>query len=100
MPEPAAVTVRHNPAEQRFEAPVDGHLAVASHRAEGAMLRMFHTEVPPALGGRGIAAALVQAAFVHAEANGLRIVPACSYVRSYMQKHPDTQKLLPEGMTL
>jgi predicted GNAT family acetyltransferase len=29
-----------------------------------------------------------------ARANGLRVMPACSYVRAYMRRHPDTQDLL------
>jgi predicted GNAT family acetyltransferase len=52
--------------------------------------------VPAALQGRGLAAALVQAALAWARAERLR--PTCSYVAAYMRRHPDTQDLLaPRG---
>ena len=94
------VDVRHNEAASRFEAAVDGRLAVASYHLDGNVMRMYHTEVPAALEGRGIAGQLVRAAFAHATANGLRIEPRCSYVRAYMQRHPETHALLAAGARL
>ena len=38
--------------------------------------------------GRGVAGALVEAAFAHARAAGLRVRPVCSYVRAWAQRHP------------
>jgi predicted GNAT family acetyltransferase len=58
------------------------------------VLLLTHTEVPPALEGRGIAAALVKAALDWARAEGLRVRPLCSYVVAYMRRHPETQDLL------
>ncbi len=86
--------VRHNPPASRFEATVDGHLCVADYRLAGRTMTMPHTYVPPALQGRGIAAALVAAALAHARAAGLRVRPDCSYVARYMQRHPETLDLL------
>ena len=48
-----------------------------------------HTEVPPALGGRGIAGKLVAAAVAYARSANLRVVPNCSYARSWLAKHPE-----------
>jgi predicted GNAT family acetyltransferase len=90
----AAIDVQHEPQAQRFVARVDGLLSEASYRLEGATMVMHHTGVPRALEGRGIAAALVQAALAHARVHGLTVRPVCSYVRVYMQRHPDTQDLL------
>lgn len=92
--------VRHNVPAQRFEAEVDGALARADYRLAGDVMRMVHTEVPRALEGRGIAGALVKAAFEHARAEGLRVEPACSYVATYMRRHPETQDLLAPGASL
>ena len=88
------VEVRHNEKAHRFEALLDGQLARADYRLEGDVMRIFHTEVPFAFEGRGIAARLVKAAFEHARENGFKVLPACSYVRDYMRRHPDTQALL------
>jgi predicted GNAT family acetyltransferase len=86
--------VRHNKAAHRFEVVVDGELARADYRIDGGVMQMFHTEVPVAFEGRGIAASLVRAAIDYARENGLKILPACSYVRVYMRRHPEAQSVL------
>ena len=88
----------HNPAAQRFEAVLDGEVARVDYRIADGVMRLVHTEVPPAHEGRGIAGALVRAALEHARAGGLRVLPRCSYVHSYMQRHPETHDLLPDGV--
>jgi len=94
-----AIEVRHNTAASRFEATVDGQLCVANYHLVDGVMRIVHTGVPSALGGRGIAAELVRAAFAHAAATGLEVEPWCSYVRAYMKRHPETQALLPADFT-
>lgn len=89
--------IRHNEDARRFEAVVDGQLAHADYRLEGDVMQLHHTEVPSAFEGRGIAAKLVAAAFEHARERGLRVLPACSYVRDYMRRHPETRALLPDA---
>jgi predicted GNAT family acetyltransferase len=96
-PEP---TIAHNVGLHRFETVVDGTLARCDYRLDGKAMRLVHTEVPPALEGRGIAARLVAAALAYARDQGLSVIPVCSYVRTYMRRHPETAALLPEGMAL
>lgn len=48
-----------------------------------------HTLVPPAIGGRGVAAKLVEALVADARAQAFRIDPACSYVEAAFRRHPD-----------
>jgi uncharacterized protein len=88
------LSVTHNAAAQRFEATVDGRLAICTYHRSGEVVHFTHTEVPGALQGRGIAAALVQAALAWARDEGLRVRPACSYVAAYMRRQPQTQDLL------
>lgn len=88
------VEVVHNEAASRFEATVGGRLSICQYRRQGGQLLLTHTEVPPALAGRGIAAALVAANLDWARAQGLRVRPLCSYVAAYMRRHPETQDLL------
>lgn len=87
------ITVTHNPAAARFEASVDGLLSVADYVLQGSVMTLHHTFVPTALRGRGVAAALVHEALAHARSQGLKVEPSCSYVASYMQRHPETQDL-------
>jgi len=62
--------------------------------AQGSVLIADHTLVPSAIGGRGVAARLVDALIDHARANGLRIVPQCSYVDAAFRRHPEWADLL------
>ncbi len=48
-----------------------------------------HTLVPPVIGGRGVAARLVEAMVADAREEGFRIVPACSYVAAAFRRHPE-----------
>jgi predicted GNAT family acetyltransferase len=88
------IEVTHNTAESRFEATVDGHLSVADYQLRDGELVMTHTFVPPELRGRGIAEKLVRAALDHARAEQIRVVPACSYVRTFIQRHDEYQSLV------
>jgi len=88
------IEVRHNEAAAQFEAVVDGLPCHADYRRDGDTMRAFHTEVPRALEGRGIASELVRALFAHAEARGLSVDPVCSYVRAWARRHPEVESLL------
>lgn len=89
-----AIDVRDNPAEQRFEARLDAALAQLQYRLEGPVLVLHHTEVPPALEGRGIAGRLVATAMDQARARGLRVRPLCTYVQAWLQRHPECADLV------
>lgn len=89
MTAPQEIRVEHNPQAQRFECTVDGLLCSADYRLSEDVMVIYHTGVPQALAGRGIAAKLVRAAFDHARAAGLKIVPRCSYVQAWLQRNPD-----------
>lgn len=88
-----APIIRHETERHCFECEVDGLRCVADYVLDGHVMRMTHTGVPRQLEGRGIAAALVATAFEYARAHGLKIDPQCTYVRAYMQRHPETQEL-------
>lgn len=82
------IDVIHDAAEHRFRAVVDGATCVLEYRMQGAVMTITHTGVPAEVGGRGIAAALMQAAFDTARREGLRVVPACSYAQVWIARHP------------
>jgi len=86
--------ISHDPGSRRFTVQVDGHLAELLYRQDGKRLTIDHTGVPEAIGGRGIAGELVKAALDHARAEGLRVVPACSYSAAYIQRHPEYADLV------
>lgn len=99
MPE-SGLTITRNVAQHRFEARIEGTVAHCDYRLDGTVLRLVHTEVPAALEGRGIAAGLVAAALAWARAEGFSVIPACSYVRAYVRRHPEASDLLADGVAI
>jgi uncharacterized protein len=64
------------------------------YRLADGVMTMVHTEVDPAHSGQGHAATLARGALDAARARGLRVVPSCPYVASYIRKHPDYADLV------
>jgi predicted GNAT family acetyltransferase len=91
---PPPLNIQHNAAASCFETTLAGHRAECAYRRQGDVLVLHHTAVPDALQGQGLAAALVTQALDWARQQGLRVRPTCSYVASYMRRHPETQDLL------
>lgn len=88
------ISVRHNVAEQRFEAGPEGQLSVLDYAVGGGVITFTHTYTPPEQRGRGIAEKLVRAGLAHAGARKLRVVPACSYVAAFMDRNAEFKSLL------
>jgi predicted GNAT family acetyltransferase len=88
------VQVTHNAAAHRYEAVVDGHLSICEYELADARMVFTHTVVPGELRGRGIAEKLVRAALADARAAGHKVVPACSYVAKFIERHQEYQDLL------
>lgn len=86
--------VRDNRDMQRFELEADGHTAAAYYRRTPGVITFTHTEVPPALAGRGIGSALARGALASARADGLKVVAKCEFIAGYIAKHPEYADLL------
>jgi uncharacterized protein len=89
-----AIEVNHNQAARRFEVEVGGSRALLEYERVGDRVVFLHTEVPAALEGRGIGSALARAALDDARAQGLAAVPRCSFVRGYIERHPEYRPLV------
>lgn len=93
-PETIAVTITHHDqgSRGRYVAEVadseqTGHL---DWEARGKDVRVAtHTLVPSEIGGRGVAARLVEALVTDARQNGFRIDPRCSYVEALFRRNKD-----------
>lgn len=86
--------ITHDTAARRFEANVDGHRCELDYELSGHVMSIVHTGVPDAVGGRGIAARLTEAAVAAARERGWRVRPLCSYARVWFQRHPQQADLL------
>jgi len=87
-------TIEHDARVGRFHTVVHGHLCVCDYRLREGTMVITHTEVAAEIEGQGIAGDLVRTALGYARDNGLKVRPLCSYVQSYMRRHPETQSLL------
>jgi|SRR5579872_2018736 len=93
-----AITVRHVPERQQFEAQLqnrmENDLAVLTYSIRGNEVSLDHTYVPDAFRGRGVAAELVRAAINEARQRGWKIYPRCSYVVTFFERHPEFADVL------
>ena len=89
-----AFDLHHDADSRRFSTRLEGHEAELVYSLRDGRMVIEHTGVPEAIGGRGIAAALVKAALDHARTQGWRVVPACSYSAAYVQRHPEYADLV------
>jgi uncharacterized protein len=81
--------IHHDPDGRRFSVAADGQTGYLEYERAGDVMVITHTIVPPAIGGRGIAGRLVQAALAHARDTGLKVDPQCSYADAWMRRHPE-----------
>ena len=63
-------------------------------RDDRGWMTLWHTEVPPPLRGKGIAATLAQTALEYARDENLKVDVICPSVAGYLQKHPEFGNLL------
>lgn len=79
--------------ESRFITHVDEHEALIDFRKNGNVLDAHHTFVPKEIGGKGIASALVRFMMNDARDKGEKIRPTCSYVETWLKRHPEYEDL-------
>jgi uncharacterized protein len=83
------MTVAHNTALNRYELKTEHGLAIAVYHQQGDWRVFTHTEVPRQDEGKGHASHLVKEALDDTRRAGLKIRPACSFVVTYVQRHPE-----------
>ena len=85
----------HNSTTQRFEITIDGITAFLSYQVcDSGVWNYNHTIVPKELGGRGLGSQLVKFALDYAKSENKKIIASCSFVASYVDKHPEYQDLV------
>lgn len=94
------IPLTNNELSRQFELVVDNVKAKIEYDLQKDRMFLLHTEVPPALGGRGVGQAIVEKTLQYLDENNLKLVPLCSFVASYVKKHPEWKKLLAQGISL
>jgi predicted GNAT family acetyltransferase len=95
MDQPTITSENHGDhGEYIARLPDSDHIGRLTWQATGNVRIADHTLVPPEIGGRGIAARLVEALIADAREQGFKIVPQCSYVAVAFRRHPEWSDLL------
>ena len=88
----------HNEERHRYEFRLDGGVAYVEYEpAANGRYRLTHTIVPPQFEGQGIGRELVESTLEALCEQGVRIIPECTFIIRYIQRHPEWESLLAEG---
>lgn len=89
MTTPEAPVPVHVPEESRFEVAEPEGTAVLTYVLGQDEVVLQHTVVPDALEGRGIGSVLARSALSWAAQQHLAVVPQCTFVQGFLERHPD-----------
>jgi predicted GNAT family acetyltransferase len=95
VPRDEDVRVVDNPADERYELWVgDEPAGQIVYRLREHAVALIHTEVADAFEGHGLGGKLVSGALADIRERGLRLIPICPFVRSYLERHPEQADLV------
>lgn len=86
--------IRHDTASSRFEIDTGNATALIEYVQAGGRVTFIHTYVPPELRGQGIAEQMVRVALAWARSEKLKVVPQCSYMARFIERHAEFADLL------
>ncbi|NDW11332.1 N-acetyltransferase [Bacteroides sp. 214] len=91
----------NNEDAKQYEFHIDRHIAKIEYiiNSKGDIY-LTHTEVPTALGGKGIGKELVEAALKNIEKRKLEVIPLCPFVAGYIKKNPDWKRIVSRNVTI
>ena len=88
--------VSDNRARHRYEITADGEVAgFTVYELRPGIVAFMHTEIDEPFGGHGLGSILVRCALDDVRSRGLSILPYCSFVRSWLERHDDYADLVP-----
>ncbi len=82
---------------KRLELKIGNEPAFIEYKLRNDILFFIHTEVPVMLKGKGAGNAILQKALQYAKDHHYKIVPICSFVQSYLQKHQQWNDIISPG---
>jgi predicted GNAT family acetyltransferase len=89
-------TIDHDAVHLRYELRIEGTIVgFANYIRSGDTVSITHTGVQTAMRRRGLAGELIEYALRDAAHRGLKVLPHCSYVSYYIDRHPEHLALVP-----
>ena len=86
--------MKQDTEQNRFVAYVEDYEALVEYTLKDNVIDLYRTFTPPELRGKGVAGKLVKYALEHAKENNFKVIPTCSYVRGYIERHENYKELL------
>lgn len=88
-------TVVHVPERSRYELRIgDDVVGRVTYRRDGERIVLEHTVVDQQRRERGLGSTLARGALDDLRAEGLRLVPQCPFIASYVRRHPEYADLV------
>lgn len=86
--------IYHDEAKSRFFLTIEGSHSVVDYEKNGEVMDIYHTYVPEAFRGEGIASKLVQKALDYAYEHNYKVRPTCPFVASFIRRHEAYRSLV------
>jgi predicted GNAT family acetyltransferase len=87
MEEPTGMVFLDNKVEHQFELYIENQKSIVQYEIKGNRFVLLHTEVPENLQGKGLAKILVEKTLQTIDSYGMKIIPVCPYIVSYLKKN-------------
>jgi predicted GNAT family acetyltransferase len=93
---PAEHEIVDDKDQSRYEARIDGEVAgVADYVGQEGLKSFTHTETFAGHKGQGVAGKVIERALADARGEGAQVLPFCSFVADYIDKHREYLDLVP-----
>ncbi|MFE0747775.1 GNAT family N-acetyltransferase [Gordonia sp. NPDC058843] len=98
MAESGTLRIEHSPAQERYEAILvadpsspaeDEVVGYVDYVSEPYQVVVTHTVIREQFSGHGYAGQLVRAVLEDIRRDGKQVVPVCSYVQRFIERHPE-----------
>jgi predicted GNAT family acetyltransferase len=102
MEEPTGeIRFEHDVERGQFDAILGEHRALITYRSnrEGKIF-LVHTESDEALKNTGVTEKLVLHVFDHIRENGMRMIPVCPYIKTYLKRNSEHMDIVVSGLSL
>ena len=93
-PEFENIALHDNKADNRFEMKFENTLSLVEYEIDGDIISLLHTEVDPALEGRGAGTAIVEKVLEEIKKRGMQLIPLCPFVVAYIKRHPEWEEII------
>ena len=86
--------ITNNEDVNRLEVSVEGGIGFLRYQIARDTMWLLHVRVPQEAQGHGVASELTRTALELAKERSLKVVPVCSFVATYIRRHPEYLAIL------